>query len=114
MSARDRLAAQQAQLLDALLAGAEPPAGFDPAELAREADALRAKRRRVTGLLRADLPAALGDRFVPLFDRYAPAHPKPVTMRAREDADRFADWLVEQGELPRPPGRLRRLLRRTG
>ena len=50
--ARRRLDRGQTQLLAALLGGAPPPAGFDPARLRVQADALLAKRRdRVARLL---------------------------------------------------------------
>ena len=101
MSPRERLAAAQAELLRALLAGADPPAGFDPERLAVEADALRAKRRRIVAHLRPDVPAALGDRFGSLFDAYAAANPRTDGTRARSDADEFTKWLAAQGELKR-------------
>ncbi|MBB5894589.1 hypothetical protein ACFFS4_36780 [Kutzneria kofuensis] len=99
---RDRLAAQQAELLRALLAGAPTPAGFDDDRLHAQAHALLAKRSRVTWHLRPDLADDLGDRFGPLFAEYAAAHPKSVGVRARQDADRFGLWLVEKGHLTPP------------
>lgn len=99
---RDRLAAQQASLLRALLAGAPTPAGFDDDRLRAQADALLSKRRRVSWHLRPDLADELGDRFGPLFAEYALGHPKTVDVRARQDAERFALWLVEQGHLAPP------------
>ncbi|WP_020671914.1 hypothetical protein [Amycolatopsis nigrescens] len=102
MSGRERLAAQQAELLRALLAGGSAPAGFDQDRLRTEVQALRAKRRSVVGYLRPDLPDALGDRYRALFDAYAAGHPRAEGTRARQDADAFAEWLVERGELPRP------------
>jgi hypothetical protein len=102
MTGRDRLAEQQAELLTALLAGGEPPAGFDPERVRAETIVLRAKRSRVTAYLRPDLRQALGDRFGEQFDAYAVGHPRTVGTRAREDADAFGDWLVEQGELNAP------------
>jgi hypothetical protein len=94
---RDRLAAQQASLLRALLAGGPAPAGFDGDRLRVQADALLAKRSRVTWHLRPDLADELGDRFTALFAEYAAGHPKSTEIRARQDADRFAAWLVEHG-----------------
>lgn len=99
---RERLADQQAALLEALLAGGPSPAGFDEDRVRVERKLLRAKRRRVVGYLRPDLAEAVGDRFGALFDAYADERPKFVGTRAREDADAFASWLVERGELAKP------------
>jgi hypothetical protein len=99
VTARKRLAEQQTELLDALLAGGEPPPGFDVDRVHIEAHLLRAKRRRVVAGIRPDLPEALGDRFQELFDAYAEGRPKSVDTRAREDADAFGAWLIERGEL---------------
>jgi hypothetical protein len=98
---RDRLAEAQAELLRALLAGGRPPAGFDPARLRTEANALRAKRRNVVAMLEPEACADLDDRFVPLFNDYAAAHPKPTSVRARHDARAFVDWAREHGHLPK-------------
>jgi hypothetical protein len=94
---REELAAKQAQLLRALLADGEPPPGFTAADLTREANALRAKRRRVTALLRPDVAEELGEQFVPAFERFARTHPKSVATRARQDADDFAAWASAEG-----------------
>ncbi|RZQ61369.1 hypothetical protein [Amycolatopsis suaedae] len=102
MTGRERLAREQAGLLRALLAGGPAPAGFDPGRLATEARSLRAKRRRVTALLRPDVAHYLGERFTPLFHRWAADHPKAAGTRARQDAEDFVAWLLETGELPRP------------
>ena len=102
MSPRDELAAKQAQLLRALLADGEPPPGFTAEDLNREAEALRAKRRRVTAMLRPDVAEELGEQYAPAFERFARTHPKGVDTRARQDADDFAAWATEQGLLTRP------------
>ncbi|MFI9388865.1 hypothetical protein [Kutzneria sp. NPDC052558] len=99
---RELLAAQQAELLRALLAGAPTPAGFDDARIRAQARALLSKRGRVTWRLRPDLADSLGDRFGPLFAEYAAGHPKAVGVRARQDAEQFALWLVAQGHLAPP------------
>ncbi|QWF76878.1 hypothetical protein [Amycolatopsis sp. CA-230715] len=101
-SERRKLAEQQAALLEALLSGGPSPAGFDEDRVHVERKVLRAKRRRVVGYLRPDLPDALGGRFAALFDTYADERPKFVGTRAREDAAAFAAWLVDRGELPKP------------
>ena len=101
-SRREELAARQAQLLRALLADGEPPPGFTADELTREANALRAKRRRVTALLRPDVAEQLGEQYAAAFDRFARTHPKSVDTRAREDADDFATWATAEGLLAAP------------
>ncbi|WP_216205591.1 hypothetical protein [Amycolatopsis aidingensis] len=93
MTARQRLARQQAQLLRALLAGERPPPGFPAERLRTEAAALRAKRRRITEALRPDLAERLGERYRPLFEAYAAAHPRAEGTSARQDAENFAAWL---------------------
>jgi hypothetical protein len=99
---RDRLAEAQAELLRAVLADGPAPAGFDPDRLRVEANALRAKRRRVTAMLEPEACAELGERFVPLFDEYATAHPRMIGTRARDDARAFVEWLWDQDHLDRP------------
>ena len=99
---RDRLAAQQAELLRALLAGAPTPAGFDDSRIRAQAHALLSKRSRITWHLRPDLADELGERFGPLFAEYAAGHPKTVGVRARQDAEQFGLWLVAQGHLTPP------------
>jgi hypothetical protein len=110
--ARADLAARQAALLDALLAGGPRPAGFDPARLAAQAEALHAKRRRVVAALRPDLPALLGTRFAALFGEYARAHPRRTGTGAADDAAAFAGWLADRGEIDPPVPRRRRWHRR--
>jgi hypothetical protein len=58
-------------------------------------------------LLRPDIADALGDRFKPLFDTYARAHPRSSGSRARDDAAAFAEWVVVRAEMPTatPPRR---------
>lgn len=94
--ARQRLAAAQSELVRALLAGGPVPSGFDPARVAAEVTALRAKRRRITQQLRPDLADTLGDRFTELFDTWAVDNPRRVGISARVDADEFAHWLAVQ------------------
>lgn len=86
-AARRRLAEAQSRLLHALVAGAAPPPGFDPALLRVQIDALIAKRRDVVARLRPDLAADAS--FAIRFHAYARASPRPVT-GARADADAFA------------------------
>lgn len=100
--ARRRLARTQAALVAALLAGAPAPPGFDESRLRAEAGSLLTKRRRVTELARPDVSEALGPRYRGLFDAWAPSHPRPAGTTARADADAFAEWLYDNGHLPRP------------
>lgn len=99
---RADLAAKQAQLLRALLAGGDPPPGFAAEDLTREANALRAKRRRVTAVLRPDVAQELGEQYVLAFDRFARTHPKSVDTRARQDAEDFTAWASAEGLLTAP------------
>ncbi|OXM67104.1 MULTISPECIES: hypothetical protein [Amycolatopsis] len=103
---REELAARQAELLRALLAGAEPPQGFDAGRVAAEVIALRAKRRSIVANLRPDLCHTLGDRFRPLFDAYAEATPRTDGTGYRQDAANFAAWLTDRGALRRPRRKL--------
>lgn len=95
------LAERQAELLRALLADGEVPAGFDAAKIAVERKALRNKRRGVVAYVRPDLRQRLGERYRELFDTYAAQFPRLVGQRSRDDADAFEAWLVARGDLPR-------------
>ncbi|GLZ32386.1 hypothetical protein Lesp02_45740 [Lentzea sp. NBRC 105346] len=97
--ARDRLAAAQAELLRALLADGPIPSGFDEKRIVAERRALLAKRRGVVAMLGPEVAGDLGDRFRPLFDEYAVAHPRAAGSRMREDAAAFAQWARDRGEL---------------
>lgn len=99
---RERLGAAQAELLRALLADGNTPEGFDEDRVRIEKRALLNKRRGIVEMLRPDVAAELGERFRPLFDAYAKAHPKEAGTRFREDATRFAEWAVARGELTPP------------
>jgi len=112
-SPRERLAARQAELLKALLAGGDAPAGFATDRLRIETNVLRNKRSRLVAFLRPDLAEALGDRFGALFREYAASNPKTDAIRARAYADAFGAWLVERGEVPKPRSRFGRWLRRN-
>jgi hypothetical protein len=129
--ARAALADRQGALLAALVAGAAPPPGFDPAQVRAQALGLAAKRRDTVARVEPEPARLLGAAFGPLFLRYARHRPQPGGYR--DDARAFAAWaLVEGGDEldagrrralerwlapPRPPvrgplGRLRRALRR--
>jgi hypothetical protein len=103
---RDDLARRQAALLAALVAAGPPPAGIDPARLALEADALRAKRRRVlTRLLPPEVHDRLGAELGPRLDAWITAHPRHVGTSMRADADAFLAVLRADGVLTRARGR---------
>ncbi|SFK92879.1 hypothetical protein SAMN05192584_110118 [Streptomyces pini] len=133
-AARRRLAAAQAALLGALVAGGPAPAGFDPARLEVQRRALVAKRAAVIAGIAPELPRILGERYRPAFAAYARG--RPMTGGYRPDAMRFVTHLLESdsaltrqqrrrlrrwyrersGRAPRgwgPAGLLSRLLRRT-
>lgn len=94
MTARDRLAARQAELVRALLANGPVPEGFDRERVRVEAAALHAKRRSVAARLRPDLAEALGDRFGELFDAWAATHPRRSGVSFHADLADFAAWVA--------------------
>lgn len=99
-TAREKLASQQAALLNALLANGPAPAGFDEQRIEVERRALLSKRRGIVRMLGPAVADELGDRFRPLFDAYAVENPRRAGSRAREDAAAFAEWCRAAGELP--------------
>jgi hypothetical protein len=96
------LADRQAELARALLAGGPVPEGFDAHRVTVEATALRAKRRGITEKFLPDVVEALDGRYRELFDAWAADHPRRTGVSFRADAAAFADWLTEQGYLPKP------------
>ena len=100
MTARDRLASRQAELVRALLAGGPVPTGFDEHRVRVEATALNNKRRRIAEQLRPDLADALDDRFAEVFDRWAATHPHRAGVSFHEDLESFAAWLSRHSHLP--------------
>jgi hypothetical protein len=99
---REDLAARQAELLVALVAGGPAPAGIDPARVALEADGLRAKRRRVLArLLPPEVHDHLGAELGPRLDAWINAHPRREGMSMHADADAFVAALRAGRVLPR-------------
>ena len=96
MSAPDReaYAARQAQLLDALLRGDEPPAGFDAAQAGAAGHSLRRKRARAAAHVWPALALDLGDTFDARFDAFARAVDAPSA------GGPLADGLAFAGSLP--------------
>ncbi|GGS66095.1 hypothetical protein GCM10010156_26350 [Planobispora rosea] len=100
--ARDALARAQAELLAALVAGGETPAGFDGERLRIQASSLIAKRRGQVARLRPDLVRALGGDFAAEFAAYARGRPKPPG-GSRADARDFAEALRAAGRIAGDP-----------
>jgi hypothetical protein len=97
-AARERLAAQQAALVRALIAGGPPPAGLDPARVVATASALARKRARQVAKTWPALAHSLGDGFTTRFVAYAAANPLPPG-GALADGLGFARTLAQAGEL---------------
>jgi hypothetical protein len=98
-TAPERLAAGQAALVRALVAGGPVPDGFDPARVRATATALARKRAREVArawpVLAADLGGAFTDRFV----AFAVGRPPPATGGALADGLAFARALARHGRL---------------
>ena len=101
MSAPDREAygARQAQLLDALLRGDEPPAGFDAAQAAAAGSSLRRKRGHAVAQAWPALAVALGDAFATRFDAFARTVDAPPSGSPLEDGLAFARTLDDLAAL---------------
>jgi hypothetical protein len=97
--APDRLAAEQAALVRALVAGEPVPEGFDPDRVRATAAALARKRAREVArawpVLTADLGAAFTDRFV----AWATGRPPPAAGGALADGLGFARDLAHHRRL---------------
>lgn len=94
-----RLAAAQARVVAALVAGAEVPEGFDPGRMRAQAASLIAKRRAIVVRIRPDTAVAAGPDLAAEFAAYARARAAPPP-GYRADADDFAAWLRERGRMP--------------
>ena len=101
-TARAELARRQAELLAALLGQAPAPRGFDRHRVGVEADALRAKRRRVLARLVDDeVVDALGPRLEEHLDHWVREHPRRTGTGFHDDADAFTSSLRRDGLLRR-------------
>jgi hypothetical protein len=93
---RQALAAAQAELVAALVAGGPEPPGFDAERLRVQAASLIAKRRggvaRALAMFAPEVLPELGPRFAAEFAAYAEGRPKPGG-GSRADAQAFAAWL---------------------
>lgn len=101
---RAALAAAQAALVSALVAGTEPPPGFDRDRLRVQSRALLAKRSRQAAAHHEWLALALGPAdYRTLFAAYAAEHPLHVDAGgSHADATAFERHLRRHGLLPRP------------
>lgn len=93
---RERLAARQAALVRALVAGGPVPDGLDPVRVRATSEALAHKRARQVA---KSWPAlALNRHFMERFLSYAPKNPPPMG-GALADGLAFADQLASAGQL---------------
>ncbi|TQF17045.1 hypothetical protein FJV41_05050 [Myxococcus llanfairpwllgwyngyllgogerychwyrndrobwllllantysiliogogogochensis] len=100
MTARERLAQAQAELVKALGVGAPVPSGFDTARVLAASESLLHKRRRGVERAWPSLAAALGTDFRARFEPWARAHPMSVEPDSLAEGRRFAASLQEEGRLP--------------
>jgi hypothetical protein len=97
---RERLAAEQAALVRALVDGGPVPGGFDPERVRATAAALARKRAREVAREWPALAAELGEDFTGRFLAEAARRPPPPRGGALADGLAFADALARQGRLP--------------
>jgi len=95
----ERLAAEQAALVRALVAGGPVPEGFDPGRVRATAAALARKRAREVARTWPVLAADLGDDFTDRFVAFAAGRPPPATGGALADGLAFARDLARRGRL---------------
>jgi hypothetical protein len=105
---RAKLAAQQAQLVQALAGKSEPPQGFDAERLQTTATALAQKRQRAVARAWPALTGALGEGFAEQFAEFAARTPLPRQGGPLADGRAFARFLAQRGDLPEA-GRLEAL-----
>jgi hypothetical protein len=97
---RERLAAEQAALVRALVDGGPVPGGFDPDRVRATAAALARKRAREVARAWPVLAAELGEAFTQRFLAFAATRPPPARGGALADGLAFARALARQGRLP--------------
>jgi hypothetical protein len=112
-SGRDELAARQRELVAALVAGADSPAGLDSDRVRAQAAALLRKRGRSVAHAQPDLAAALGPGFGAAFLSYARGATGPPPGCAADDAVEFARHLLGADGDPHPSAEVRRAARRV-
>jgi hypothetical protein len=96
---RERLAAEQAALVRALVAGGPVPDGFDPGRVEATAAALARKRAREVASAWPALAADLGEAFTGQFVAFVAGRPPPATGGALADGLAFARHLAGHGRL---------------
>jgi hypothetical protein len=96
-ASRERLAAQQAALTAALVAGAPAPAGFDERMFDAARSALLNKRAGEVAHHWPRLAAGLGEQWRPQFRTWAAGHPPRGSL---SDGFDFARHLAVTGTLP--------------
>jgi hypothetical protein len=118
VSGREDLAARQAALVAALVAGAPPPDGLDAERVRIQSVALLRKRGRSVAHAEPELAQALGREFGPAFAAYATGRPQAGC--TADDAGEFARFLLKSEHARDAEVRrvvrhitLRRLLRRA-
>jgi hypothetical protein len=96
VSAPDRgaYAERQAQLLDALLRGDDPPPGFVAVQADAAGDALRRKRGRAVAHAWPALALSLGDAFAARFDAFARDGGVDASAEPLRDGLAFARWVA--------------------
>jgi hypothetical protein len=97
---RERLAAGQAALVRALVAGGPVPGGFDPDRVRATSVALAGKRAREVARTWPALAAELGQEFSGRFLAFAATRPPPARGGALADGLAFARALAARGRLP--------------
>ena len=94
------LGQQQKALLDALTRQLDTPGGFERDEIETASAALAKKRLRTAQKSWPALADVLGERFEPLFERYAQSTPL-TDADPLADARRFLRFVLRQGNLSR-------------
>jgi hypothetical protein len=97
---RERLAAEQAALVRALVGGGPVPGGFDPGRVRATSAALARKRAREVARAWPVLAAELGEAFTGRFLADAARRPPPSRGGALADGLAFARALAREGRLP--------------
>ena len=98
-ASRERLAAEQAELVRALVGGGPVPGGFDPERVRATSAALARKRAREVARVWPVLAADLGEDFTGRFVADAARRPAPARGGALADGLAFARALSRQGRL---------------
>jgi hypothetical protein len=97
---RERLAAEQAALVRALVDGGPVPGGFDPGRVLATSAALARKRAREVARSWPVLAAELGEGFTGRFLADAARRPPPARGGALADGLAFARAMAREGRLP--------------